>query len=257
MSIFRDFNPEENVSEKLRKVNEIKDSRGLRKFIKETLNASTGKISHDLLGSVEIPLKVSLLLSIVYLQTLFMSKVCPRISTIYINWFSQDVPSSGIKQWYPLQKPDGKSKRSRGEVKAGLTLSTEKDQNLTAQEHRHLLKILFSYELQHSQVMIAIALRASSPFQYSYQIYHFIILLPYLLQAEPFTWNGIFSKNSVMILAQHAVQGKLEGKDTALARWLVYAHTHCDLPLDYQVFVPILDQLKYAMNSSLFSQDDV
>ena len=71
ISIFRDFNPEENVSEKLRKVNEIKDSRGLRKFIKETLNASTGKISHDLLGSVEIPLKVSLLLSIVYLQNLF------------------------------------------------------------------------------------------------------------------------------------------------------------------------------------------
>jgi len=71
ISTFRDFNPEENVSEKLRKVNEIKDSRGLRKFIKETLNASTGKISHDLLGSVEIPLKVSLLLSIVYLQKQF------------------------------------------------------------------------------------------------------------------------------------------------------------------------------------------
>ena len=59
------------------------------------------------------------------------------------------------------------------------------------------------------------------------------------------------------ILAQHAVQGKLEGKDTALARWLVYAHTHCDLPLDYRVFVPILDQLKYAMNCNLFIQDDV
>ena len=58
----RDFNPEENVSEKLRKVNEIKDSRGLRKFIKETLNASTGKITHDLLGSVEIPLKVKVIL---------------------------------------------------------------------------------------------------------------------------------------------------------------------------------------------------
>ena len=54
----RDFNPEENVSEKLRKVNEIKDSRGLRKFIKETLNASTGKTTHDLLGSLEVPLKV-------------------------------------------------------------------------------------------------------------------------------------------------------------------------------------------------------
>ena len=54
----RDFNPEENVSEKLRKVNEIKNSRGLKKFIKETLNASTGKIAHDLLGSVEISLQV-------------------------------------------------------------------------------------------------------------------------------------------------------------------------------------------------------
>ena len=83
ISIFRDFNPEENVSEKLRKVNEIKDSRGLRKFIKETLNASTGKISHDLLGSVEIPLKVSLVLSIVYLQNLFK---CQR----YVLGYLQD-----------------------------------------------------------------------------------------------------------------------------------------------------------------------
>lgn len=33
-----------------------------------------------------------------------------------------------------------------------LTLSTEKDRNLTVQEHRHLLKILFAYELQLSQV---------------------------------------------------------------------------------------------------------
>lgn len=52
-----DFNPEENVSDKFRKINEIKDGRGLRKFIKETLNASTGKTTHELIGSVEIPLK--------------------------------------------------------------------------------------------------------------------------------------------------------------------------------------------------------
>ncbi len=53
-----DFNPEENVSEKFRKISEIKDSRGLRKFIKETLHASAGKTTYDLLGSVEIPLRV-------------------------------------------------------------------------------------------------------------------------------------------------------------------------------------------------------
>ena len=56
--LFRDFNPEENVSDKFRKINEIKDGRGLRKFIKETLNASAGKTSHELIGSVEVPLRV-------------------------------------------------------------------------------------------------------------------------------------------------------------------------------------------------------
>ena len=41
-----------------------------------------------------------------------------------------------------------------------------------------------------------------------------------MLQAAPFTWNGEFSRESVLILAQHAVQGKLTGADTALARAL-------------------------------------
>ena len=34
----------------------------------------------------------------------------------------------------------------------------------------------------------------------------------------PFTWNGDFSRETVVILSQHAVQGKLTGADTALAR---------------------------------------
>ena len=38
----------------------------------------------------------------------------------------------------------------------------------------------------------------------------------------------------MVILAQHANQGKLTGAETSLARWLVYVHTHCDLPLDYR-----------------------
>ena len=61
-----DFNPEENVSEKFKKFGDIKDSRGLRKFIKETVHASAGKTTYDLLGSVEIPLKVSSLCTTVF-----------------------------------------------------------------------------------------------------------------------------------------------------------------------------------------------
>ena len=45
-----------------------------------------------------------------------------------------------------------------------------------------------------------------------------------------------------MFSPKHAVQGKLTGADTALARWLVFCHTHCDLPLDYRLvlLLPLL-----------------
>lgn len=188
-----DFNPEESVNEKLKKINDVKDSRGLRKFIKETLHATAGKISHELLGSAEIPLK--------------------------------NIPASGVSGWWNLEKPETKKQKQRGEVHLTLTLSTEKDQCLTSQEHRHLLKILFAFELQRSS-------------------------------AAPFTWNGEFSQESVLILAQHAVQGKLTGADTALARWLVFSHTHCDLPLDYRIFYPILEKLRYALQNNLFHAEE-
>jgi hypothetical protein len=55
---------------------------------------------------------------------------------------------------------------------------------------------------------------------------------------------------------QHAVQGKLTGADTALARWLVFCHTHCDLPLDYRVFLPILEKLNYALDNSLLHAEE-
>ena len=47
------------MTDKFRKINEIKDARGIRKFIKETLHASAGKTTHGLIGSAEIPLRVS------------------------------------------------------------------------------------------------------------------------------------------------------------------------------------------------------
>ena len=93
-----------------------------------------------------------------------------------------------------------------------------------------------------------------------------------MLQAAPFTWNGEFSRESVLILAQHAVQGKLTGADTALARyakfmkksrndeyfarWLVFCHTHCDLPLDYRLFHPILEKISYALDNSLLHAEE-
>ena len=115
-----DFNPEESVNEKLNKINLVKDGRGLRKFIKETLHATAGKISHELLGSVEIPMK--------------------------------NLPASGVSGWWSLEKHDTRKQKERGEIHLSLSLSSDKDQHLTSQEHRHLLKILFAHELQRSNV---------------------------------------------------------------------------------------------------------
>ena len=121
-----DFNPEESVNEKLNKINLVKDGRGLRKFIKETLHATAGKNNHELLGSVEIALK--------------------------------NIPASGVSGWWNLEKPETRKQKERGEIHLSLTLSSDKDQGLTSQEHRHLLKILFAHELQRSNVSIGITL---------------------------------------------------------------------------------------------------
>ena len=57
-----------------------------------------------------------------------------------------------MNKWLALEKPEAKSRRKRGDVHVTLLLSTEKDQNLTSQEHKHLLKILFAHELQRTDV---------------------------------------------------------------------------------------------------------
>ncbi len=66
----------------------------------------------------------------------------------------QNIPASGVSGRWNLEKPETRKQKERGDVHLTLTLSTEKDQCLTSQEHRHLLKILFAYELQRSSVSI-------------------------------------------------------------------------------------------------------
>lgn len=52
--------------------------------------------------------------------------------------------------WYSLDK---KSKVSRqGVIKVRLALSSEKNSQVAAQEHRHLLRILLLHELEMSKV---------------------------------------------------------------------------------------------------------
>ena len=91
--------------------------------------------------------------------------------------------------------------------------TTDKDSSIVLEEHRRLLKILLTHEL----------LTAN---------------------AEQFQWKDDFSKEALLILSQHAIQGRMNRFQTAMIRWLVYCEIHNILPLDYRVFTPILDKIR-------------
>ena len=91
--------------------------------------------------------------------------------------------------------------------------TTDKDNSIVLEEHRRLLKILLTHELLNAN-------------------------------AEQFQWKDDFSNEALLILTQHAIQGRMNRFQTAMIRWLVYCEIHNILPLDYRVFAPILDKIR-------------
>ena len=105
-------------------------------------------------------------------------------------------------------------KRNRGELNLVLQISTtDKEHSIVLEEHRRLLKILLTHELLTTN-------------------------------AEQFQWKDEFSKEALLILTPHAIQGRMNRFETAMIRWLVYCEIHNILPLDYRVFTPILDKIR-------------
>jgi hypothetical protein len=68
------FMPDENLREKLRKINDVRDSKGLRQFVMDTVSGNGNGNTNKLIGSVEIPLST--------------------------------VPASGLNKWWGLEKLD-------------------------------------------------------------------------------------------------------------------------------------------------------
>lgn len=64
--------------------------------------------------------------------------------------FFQSIPAGGMIMWLNLSK---KSKlRRQGVLKVRFNFSSEKNSQVAAQEHRHLLRILLLHELESSKV---------------------------------------------------------------------------------------------------------
>ncbi|KAH9630501.1 hypothetical protein HF086_000714 [Spodoptera exigua] len=188
-----DFDPAETVKEKMTKIFEVKGVKGLRKLMKEiAITASTGKHDNELIGTSNIPLKT--------------------------------IPAGGMNMWYSLSK---KSKlRRQGVVKVRLNFSSEKNSQVAAQEHRHLLRIILLHELENSKV-------------------------------APYWWCGNYSAAAEAILTQHVAQSGLSATDNCLAQWAVYCAVTTDHPLSFALFNTLLDKLTKPLQSGLINEEDV
>ncbi|XP_034829314.1 protein unc-13 homolog 4B isoform X2 [Maniola hyperantus] len=188
-----DFDPAETVKEKMTKIFEVKGVKGLRKLMKEiAITASTGKHDNELIGTANIPLK--------------------------------SIPAGGMTIWLNLSK---KSKlRRQGVLKARFSFSSEKNSQVAAQEHRHLLRILLLHELESSKV-------------------------------APYWWCGNFSAAAEGILTQHAAQSGLSQLDNHLAQWVVFCAITTDHPLSFALFNGLLDKVTKPLQSGLANEEDV
>lgn len=187
-----DFDPAETVREKMMKIGEVKGVRGLRKLMKEiAITASTGKHDNELVGSALLPLK--------------------------------NIPASGQILWCTLEKK-GKAKK-QGDVKIRLNFSSEKNLQVAAQEHRHLIRLMLLHELENSKV-------------------------------EPYQWSGKFSHSAETIITQHLVQCGLTATAVTLAQWVEFINVHVDHPLSFIVFSLLLQKLVRPMQNGQISEDE-
>lgn len=187
-----DFDPAETIGEKMNKFLDIKGAKGFRKLMKEiAVTASAGKHDNEFVGCSKVPLKT--------------------------------IPPTGLVMWYNLDKR-GKTK-TQGTIKVRLNFSSEKNDQVASQEHRHLLKILLYHELETSKVA-----------------HHW--------------WSGKFSAMAEKIISQHQAQSGLTDIDVAFAQWAVFTEVHQHHPLSFELFDKIIDVLIRPIQTNKVSHNE-
>ncbi|XP_077489968.1 BAI1-associated protein 3-like isoform X10 [Amblyomma americanum] len=193
-----DHDDESSVFDAARKLNEVTGFKGLGRYFKQiaqSARSSPADTVDDFLGCVNVPL--------------------------------EDIPSSGVDRWFPLQ---GRSNRStiQGQIRLKLCLGTREDRGLAASiddnwkevvEHQELLWIFIEHELRH-------------------------------LECPTYEWAGDLPAPSLTILQQHAIQGDLTELQQAICRWVMYSRKHMGVSLDYALLLQLLDDLDRAWEDS-------
>ncbi|XP_022652561.1 BAI1-associated protein 3-like isoform X4 [Varroa destructor] len=200
-----DHDDESSVFDAARKLNEVAGLKGLGRYFKQIAqSARSGSSTDDFLGCVNVPL--------------------------------EDIPSSGIDRWIPLE---GRTTRSsvQGQIRLRLSLGTREDRGLAqcednwkeVVEHHQLLDIFIQHTLANYQ-------KASE-------------------------WPGEVARAAQTILHQHAIQGDLSELQQSLSRWVAISKRHQNRkaqPLDYALLHSLLEDVdtKWEHSEKALSRDE-
>ncbi|KAK7004525.1 Bai1-associated protein 3, partial [Biomphalaria glabrata] len=198
----RDHDEEFSVVEAAKKLNEVSGFKGLGRFFKQVAQSARSKDDtsiDDFLGCVNIPL--------------------------------DDLPSTGISQWYKLE---GRSSRSniQGEIHLKLTLATREDRGIPeddnwtdVRQHEDLMCIFIEYELRK-------------------------------YQDASYKWTGDLPQVARTILHQHAIQGDITEVQQAVCRWQAYSRKHMEHPLSYDLLHDLLIDLDRLYKDGTLSREE-
>lgn len=125
--------------------------------------------------------------------------------------------------WYNLEK---KNKiKTQGVIKIRMNFSSEKNDQVAIQEHRHLLKLLLVHELEESK-------------------------------CAQYWWSGKFSHAAEKILEQHAAQSGLTPTDVAFARWSIFTEIHLKHHLSFTLFDNLIEKLVRPVQTRGFAHEE-
>nr|XP_045586368.1 BAI1-associated protein 3-like [Procambarus clarkii] len=195
-----DHDDESSVFDVVSKLNEVKGVKGLGRFFKQIAqSARAGGGQDDFLGCVNVPL--------------------------------QDIPSTGVDKWYPLE---GRSHRSniQGQINLKMWLSTREDRGTSEEEVTAEVR-------QHDQIITTFLLHELTKFK-----------------DDTVSWDGELSTAAENILHQHAIQGDLTQLQQAMCRWMAVSRTHTTRSLDHRILHRLLLALHDLWDTETLSKEE-
>ncbi|EFN81951.1 BAI1-associated protein 3, partial [Harpegnathos saltator] len=187
-----DHDDESSVFDAVIKLNEVRGVKGLGRFFKQIAQSARSGSQDDFLGCVNIPL--------------------------------QDIPSTGLDQWYKLEARTQRS-NIQGRIRLKLWLSTREDRGTSEEDNWG--------ELRQQERL-------------------YTVFLNHEMNKQGVHFTGELPQTALTILHQHAVQGDVTELQQALIRWVASSRQPA---VDPRTLHRLLQELNNRWHTETLSRD--